>query len=92
MQGTSIVDELVEFWFEEQWGQVMLVMKPHLGTRIIILLGSEDRSRVRELLVEHIPFREQPEKHGSITQLPGFPKKYPSRSLNPSLILSSVVK
>lgn len=55
-------EELVEFWFEEQWGQVMLVLKPRMGTRTIMLLGSEPKERIRELLAEHIPFREEPEK------------------------------
>jgi hypothetical protein len=55
-------EELEGFWFESQWGQTMLVIKPHIGTRIIILLGHIDQKKVRELLVEHVPFREQPEK------------------------------
>lgn len=55
-------EELGEFWFEEQWGQTMLVIKPQMGTRLIILLGSADSKKVRELVAEHIPFREQPEK------------------------------
>ena len=55
-------EELAEFWFEEQWGQAMLVIRPRIGTRIIILLGSSDAKKVRELIAEHIPFREQPEK------------------------------
>lgn len=55
-------DELAGFWFEDQWGQGMLVFKPHVGTRIIILLGHEDRDKIRELLVEYIPFHEKPEK------------------------------
>lgn len=55
-------EELAEFWFEEQWGQVMLVIRPHAGTRIIILLGHHVKDKVREIIAEHIPFREQPEK------------------------------
>lgn len=55
-------EELIEFWFEEQWGQGMLVIQPKLGSRIIILLGTVNREKIRELLAEHIPYREQPEK------------------------------
>jgi len=55
-------EELAEFWFEEQWGQTMLVVKPMYGTRIIILLGSVNQKKVRDLLTEHLPFREKPEK------------------------------
>jgi hypothetical protein len=55
-------EELIEFWFEEQWGQGLLVLKPQLGPRIVILLGGEKKEKVRELLAKHIPFREVPEK------------------------------
>jgi len=55
-------EELAEFWFEEQWGQGMLIIKLQLSTRIIILLGNEDKGKIRELLVDHIPYRETPEK------------------------------
>lgn len=55
-------EELVEFWFEQQWGQTLLILRPFLGSRIIILLGGHDQAKVRELVAQHIPFREQPEK------------------------------
>lgn len=55
-------EELVEFWFEEQWSQTMLVLRPIIGTRIIVLLGTQDKESVRKLIAEYIPFRERPEK------------------------------
>jgi hypothetical protein len=55
-------EELSEFWFEEQWGQKILAIRPQMGTRIIILLGLQEQNKVRELIADHIPFREQPEK------------------------------
>lgn len=55
-------EELGEFWFEEQWGQTMVLLRPMFGSRIIILLADQDKKRVRELIAEHIPFREKPEK------------------------------
>jgi hypothetical protein len=55
-------EELSEFWFEEQWGQALLVLRPILGTRIIVLLGVQDKALVRKLIAEYIPFRENPEK------------------------------
>lgn len=55
-------EELFEFWFESQWGQTFLVLKPLFGSRIIILLGVQDKEKVRELLTKHIPFREIPER------------------------------
>jgi hypothetical protein len=56
-------EELSEFWFEEQWGQVILVLRPMMGTRIIILLATQDKALVRKLVAEYIPFRENPEKN-----------------------------
>ena len=55
-------EELSEFWFEEQWGQILLVLRPIMGTRIIILLAMQDKALVRKLIAEYIPFRENPEK------------------------------
>ncbi len=55
-------EDLSEFWFEEQWGQVMLVLRPFASPRVIILLGSQPKAKVREMITEFIPFREQPER------------------------------
>ena len=55
-------EQLAEFWFEEQWGQTILKLRSFIGSHIIILLGNQDKTKVRELVAKHIPFREQPEK------------------------------
>lgn len=55
-------EELHDFWFESQWGQTMMVVRPLLSARVIILLGSESKDTVRALVAKHIPFRETPEK------------------------------
>ncbi|KKU88076.1 MAG: hypothetical protein UY16_C0014G0036 [Candidatus Gottesmanbacteria bacterium GW2011_GWA2_47_9] len=55
-------EQLGEFWFEEQWGQVLLKLRPVMGPHIIILLADQDKPQVRELVAKHIPFRQQPEK------------------------------
>ena len=55
-------EDLVDFWFEEQWGQTMLMLRPILGTRIIILLGIEEKAEIKKIIEKHLPFREQPEK------------------------------
>ena len=55
-------EELSEFWFDSQWGQALLVLKPFMGPRIVILLGLEKKEKVRELLTKHIPFRETPDR------------------------------
>lgn len=55
-------EQLSEFWFEEQWGQTMLVLRPFVGTRIILLLGTQSKDKVKDLVANHIPFRDQPEK------------------------------
>ncbi len=55
-------EELVEFWFEDQWGQTLLILRPIVGSRIIILLGTMDKEQVQKTLKEYIAYREQPEK------------------------------
>jgi hypothetical protein len=55
-------NELNEFWFEEQWGQDYMIVRPLLGTRILVLLGTEKKDRVLEAISKHIPFREDPQK------------------------------
>lgn len=55
-------EELVEFWFEQQWGQTLLVVRHYFSPRLILLIKSEDKTKVREIIAKHIPFREIPEK------------------------------
>jgi hypothetical protein len=55
-------DTLFEFWFDSQWGQTMIAIKPITGSRIIMLLGTQEKQTIQDILSKHIPFREQPEK------------------------------
>jgi len=55
-------EELQDFWFEEQWGQQLLIVRPALGTRIVILLGLIQKDQIKEVVGKYIPFREEPEK------------------------------
>lgn len=54
-------EQMHEFWYEEQWGQTLLVLRLHVGPRVIVLLGSQNREHIREFIAKHIPFREQPQ-------------------------------
>lgn len=53
-------EELADFWLEEQWGQHLMVLRPYLSPRVIILLGSQNHEKVRELVAKHIPLRSEP--------------------------------
>lgn len=55
-------EEFADFWFEEQWGQTTLVIRPFLSPRLIILLGDQSKVKIREYIAKYIPFREQPER------------------------------
>jgi len=55
-------EECADFWFEEQWGQHMLVLRLFMAPRVIILLGSQPKDKMREYVAHHIPFREQPDR------------------------------
>lgn len=55
-------EEFADFWFDEQWGQNMMVLRPFMSPRIIVLLGDQKKDKVRELIARHIPFREEPDR------------------------------
>lgn len=60
-------EEIAEFWFEEKWGQKILVLQKRFGTgfpsRIMAILGTQDPKLVKEKINEYVPFREVPEKN-----------------------------
>ncbi len=55
-------EECADFWFEEQWGQNMLVIRLFMAPRIIVLLGDQKQEKVREFVAQYIPYREQPDR------------------------------
>jgi hypothetical protein len=55
-------ETLVEFWFEEQWGQVKLVIRPAVGTLIYALLGDQPKDKIKDIVAKQIPYREHPQK------------------------------
>ncbi len=57
-------EEFSEFWFDEKWGQKILVLKKKTGVpnRVMALLGSQDSTQVKEKVNEYLMFREYPEK------------------------------
>lgn len=55
-------EEFADFWFDEQWGQKMAVLRPFMSPRIIILLGDQKSEKIREFIAQHIPFREEPDR------------------------------
>ncbi len=60
-------EDLSEFWFEEKWGQKLLVLQKKnsatFPSRIIVLLGNQDPHLIKEKINEYLPFREKPEKN-----------------------------
>jgi hypothetical protein len=54
---------LGDFWFEERWNQGFMVVRPIYGAQIIILLGNVNKDKVKELIGDRIPFREEPQKN-----------------------------
>ncbi|OGG01606.1 hypothetical protein A2Z33_07490 [Candidatus Gottesmanbacteria bacterium RBG_16_52_11] len=55
-------EEFVEFWFEEQWNQGHIVLRPIFGPLVQVLLGKENREKVRAIIAKHVPYREEPQK------------------------------
>lgn len=57
-------ETLYEFWFDEKYGERMVVVRTLMGfpTHLIILLGDVSSDKVHRLLSDKLPFRERPEK------------------------------
>lgn len=55
-------EQLAEFWFEQKWGQKLLMIRPLFGSLIIILLGQKTEDEIRQVLASRIVFREHPQK------------------------------
>ncbi|MCL4360391.1 hypothetical protein M1555_04035 [Patescibacteria group bacterium] len=56
-------EELGDFWFEEQWGQTMLVIRPFRAPREIILLAGQSKEKVKSIVGRYIEFQEEPQKN-----------------------------
>ena len=57
-------EELGEFWFEEKWKQKILVtsLRPPFLGRVHLMLGEIEKEKVKQILSQSLPFREEPEK------------------------------
>lgn len=55
-------EELADFWFEEQWGQNYMVLRPYFSSRVIVLLGTQPKNHIRDFVAKHIPYRETPDR------------------------------
>lgn len=72
-------EEFSEFWFDEKWGQKMVVLQRKYGfpTRVIALLGNLDKQIVKEKINEYLPFRETPEKNWTDLAADWLHKRFP---------------
>lgn len=57
-------EEFHEFWFDERYGQPMLVVRTLLGfpTHLQLLLDDVNKEKVKRLLLDKIPFKDRVEK------------------------------
>jgi len=57
-------EEMVEFWFDEKWGQKILVVRMIFGfpAHLQLLLDTVSPDQIKKLLSEHLPYREKPER------------------------------
>jgi hypothetical protein len=55
-------DELSDFWFTEKHGETLIHIDTylHFPRRLILLLGKGSKEKVKEVMVQFIPFREIP--------------------------------
>lgn len=57
-------EEMYEFWFDEKYGEKMLVVRLLFGfpSHLQLLLDDAPMDKIKSLLTERIPFREKPER------------------------------
>lgn len=57
-------EEMREFWFDEKYGQKLLVVRMVLNfpTHLQILLGEVDEEKLKRAISENVPFKEKPER------------------------------
>lgn len=55
-------ETLTTFWFEQQWGQWMVIIIPEVGSRLIMLLGDIEKERIKDILIKFLRFEEEPQK------------------------------
>lgn len=57
-------EEMRGFWFDERYGQRMLVIALLFGfpTRLFLLLNGADEDKIKKILMEKLPFHEKPER------------------------------
>ena len=41
----------------------MLIVRPYMQPRLIILLAEQNKEKIREKIAQHIPYREEPDKN-----------------------------
>ncbi len=57
-------EEMYEFWFDEKYGEKMLVVRLLVGfpSHLQLMLENAPMEKIKSLLTEKIPFREKPER------------------------------
>lgn len=57
-------EEMYEFWFDEKFGQKMLVVRLLMGfpTHLQLLLGNQNPVEIKKILADKLPYREKPER------------------------------
>jgi len=58
-------EELVSFWFWEKWGQPVLLVQTKLRFpgRLVLLIGGQDKEKIKDALLKYLNFKEKPEKN-----------------------------
>lgn len=72
-------EEMYEFWFDQKYGQEMVDIKLLIGfpPHLQLMLGNVDKTKLKVLLSDHVPFRETPEKTVLDRMVAWFTKNFP---------------
>ncbi|HEY4694468.1 MAG TPA: hypothetical protein VIH52_00710 [Candidatus Nanoarchaeia archaeon] len=55
-------EELADFWFIEKYGETLIHIDTylHFPRRLILILGKGDKEKIKEAMLQYLPFREIP--------------------------------
>ncbi|MFH0863754.1 MAG: hypothetical protein V1858_01530 [Candidatus Gottesmanbacteria bacterium] len=58
-------EELINFWFGNKWGLPILYVqtKTRFPGRLVILTSGQDQTKIKEILIKYLTFKEKPEKN-----------------------------
>jgi len=82
MDKSYLWSELGPFWFTEKGDQTVLhILHSNIFGQLILLVDKKDKEKIRDILVEFLPYIETPQKSTTDKLADWFGKKFPLESM-----------